>query len=149
VPLQVRASGAREVTVEATFDINWIKSTFFRRMIEGGTIPDVTKWLEAFLVKMISVPLSLSLPWTPPSPHALLSFALSLRSPRPQLKLPRSPPLPLFQLNLLLSTKKPSPHLPLPLQLRLLLPPLPLSCSMSSLVSSSSLSSSLATSSFK
>jgi hypothetical protein len=52
---QVKASGPREVTVEATFDINWIKSTFFRRMIEGGTIPDVTKWLEAFLVKMISV----------------------------------------------------------------------------------------------
>jgi hypothetical protein len=41
--------------VEANFEIKWIKSTMFRRMIEGGTIPDVTKWLENYLQRMKEV----------------------------------------------------------------------------------------------
>jgi hypothetical protein len=67
--VQVKAVGAKEVTVEATFDIKWIKSTFFRRVIEGGTIPDVTRWLETFLVKMTEVSPSNSPTLTNPPPR--------------------------------------------------------------------------------
>eukprot|EP00604_Paraphysomonas_vestita_P002774 CAMPEP_0174820784 /NCGR_PEP_ID=MMETSP1107-20130205/4821_1 /TAXON_ID=36770 /ORGANISM="Paraphysomonas vestita, Strain GFlagA" /LENGTH=445 /DNA_ID=CAMNT_0016036771 /DNA_START=318 /DNA_END=1652 /DNA_ORIENTATION=+ len=50
--VSVKSTGPKEVLVEANFDIKWLKSTFFRRVIEGGTLPDVTKWLETYLIKM-------------------------------------------------------------------------------------------------
>ena len=63
--VSVKSTGPKEVTVEANFDIKWLKSTFFRRVIEGGTLPDVTKWLEAYLIKMrdVCILITLSLSW--------------------------------------------------------------------------------------
>jgi hypothetical protein len=41
--IQVKSLGPNEVSVEANFEVKWIKSTIFRRMIESNTNPDVTK----------------------------------------------------------------------------------------------------------
>jgi hypothetical protein len=53
--LAVKAVGEDRVAIEITFEVKFIKSTMFRYVIESNTNAEMSKWLDAFYMKLKAV----------------------------------------------------------------------------------------------
>lgn len=51
----VRSSGEKEVTVDISFEVVFLKSTFLKRMIEGPTNSEMKKWMDEFFKHLLKV----------------------------------------------------------------------------------------------